>query len=338
MNYIIEINSIHETKWGESASDFSDYNIYQTWAYQKARALKSSNKLSSFLIRDIEDNNRIICMGIVRIKRILNYNIGYVQSGPLIYSNTKINYEELFINFKKVLCLLNLNILRLNFYNCTGYSENFNTAIENANIKKSVHYRKNSTFIIDLNKDEDELMASIHRDNRRLIKKAIKNKNIDIEYDNKGKYLKDMHRMYLDAKKRKGFSGVDSDIFLNCYNDLSQNERFEIIAIKHNNIPIAIHATSHLGNTAMPLINVNSIKSLEMKISNYIWWLAYLRAKEIGILYYDMGGYDKETNPHGYLFKKRMGGQPHEYSTPFDIFHSRLSELIWQYISKKYYK
>ena len=85
MEYKVLIDEIEPTQWTEYASAFSDYNIYQSWAYQEIRADMDGQKISRAIVKDEE--GEVVAMAHVRIKHVesLKLRIGYIQTGPLFF-------------------------------------------------------------------------------------------------------------------------------------------------------------------------------------------------------------------------------------------------------------
>ena len=336
MSYKIIVDSFSREYWEQCAKEFTDYNIYQTWPYQQIRADKSSLELSRFVV--LADNKLPVIMGHIRIKSFLNFKMGYIQSGPIILNKNTIleNIQEAVSLLKdELMWQRKLLVLRFNL-NIWDDNKDLSLCFQKCGFEIGKYYRKNKTFIVPLELKEDELLKLIHTDNRRLIRKAD-SLGFEIVVSTDDEYFPLLNQMYLQAKQRKGFSGVDSNDFWNAQKKLSENERIELIVLKHENIPIAIHATSHLGNTAVPVLTVNSVKGLELNVSNYLWWQAYKNAKKRGMSFYDMGGYDEIENPRGYLFKRRMGGEKKEFIPPFDYCKNGFVRYLWHKISKKYF-
>ena len=80
MKYVIDAN-VSKDNWKQTAKEFEDNSIYQTWEYQQVRAEEDEHEFKRFVIRDSSDN--IVCMGIVRIKTV--WPIGFEIPGTAIY-------------------------------------------------------------------------------------------------------------------------------------------------------------------------------------------------------------------------------------------------------------
>lgn len=336
MNFKVLIDCFDNSYWESCGSNFKDYNIYQTWPYQQIRAENSSTKLSRFIV--LGDDDVPVLMGQVRIKSLLNFKLGYIQMGP-VFQNREKTIEELHeavIKLRQSLMKkLRLNVIRINL-NLWDDQKELAVHFQKAGFEEAKYFKKNTTFIVSLEPTEEEILKKIDGGNRRLMRKAEK-LGLEIEISHNEEHFPQLHKMYLEAKQRKGFTGVDSLEIWNTQKNLSVKEKMELIALKYNNEIITMIATSHLGITAIPLLYANSSKSLELQVSNYLFWLDYLSAKDKGMKYYDLGGYDEIKNPQGFLFKRRMGGVDKQFLPPLDYCKNILVKLIWLVLSKKYY-
>ena len=336
MNFKVLIDCFDSSYWESCASNFKDYNIYQTWPYQQIRADNASSKLSRFVV--LSDDNEPVMMGQIRIKSLLNFKIGYIQMGPVFQNRKKIIeelHEAVIILRQSLLKKLRLNVIRINL-NLWDDQKELALPFQLAGFVEAKYFKKNTTFIVSLEPTVEEILKKIDGGNRRLIRKAEK-LGLEIEISHSEEHFPQLHEMYLEAKQRKGFTGVDSLEIWNTQKNLSVKEKMELIALKYNNEIITMIATSHLGTTAIPLLYANSRTSLELQVSNYLFWLDYLSAKDKGMKYYDLGGYDEIKNPKGFLFKRRMGGVAKQFLLPLDYYKNSLVKLIWLVLSKKYY-
>lgn len=291
MNFKVLIDCFDSRYWESCASNFKDYNIYQTWHYQQIRAENTSTKLSRFVV--LGDDNVPVMMGQIRIKSIINFKDSYIQLGPVFQNREKTIaelQEAVIILLQSIIKKLHLSILRINL-NLWDDQKELAVPFQLAGFVEAKYYRMCKTFVVSLKPIEEEILKKIGGGNRRLIRKAEK-LGLEIEISNNEEHFPQLHKMYLEAKQSKGFTGVDSLEIWNTQKNLSIKEKMELIALKYNNETITIIATSHLGTTAIPLLYVNGRTSLELQVSNYLFWLDYLSAKNKGMKYYDLGGYD----------------------------------------------
>lgn len=336
MNFKVLIDCFDITLWENYGSFFFDYNIYQTWAYQQIRAETDATKLSRFIV--VGDDNIPFIMGQIRIKSLINFKIGYIQLGP-IFQRREMMLEELpeaiKILRKSLIEKLDLNVLRINL-NLWNDQNELAELFQSAGFKEAKYYRSYKTFVVSLEPSEEEIFKYIDSENRRLIRKAEK-LGLEFEISYNEDYFPILDKMYLEEKQRKGFTGIDLKDLWQSQIKLNPKDKLELIVVKYKAEIMAIQVTSHIGETALALLNVSSLKSHKLRFANYLWYRAYLSAKEKGHKYYDLGGYDEKLNPNGHLFKRRMGGVSKQLVPPLDYYKNKVAYIIWLAISKKYY-
>ncbi|MDT3694856.1 MAG: hypothetical protein ROY99_00605 [Ignavibacterium sp.] len=336
MNFKVLIDCFDINFWESCGANFIDYNLYQTWAYQQIRTETSATKLSRFIV--VREDNYPVMMGQIRIKSLINFKIGYIQLGPIFQRENMIVNElpEATKNLRLSLIeKLGLDVIRINLNVWDDHNELIES-FQRAGFTEAKYYRKYKTFLVSLEPTKEEIFKKIDSENRRLMRKAEK-LGLEFEFSYNEDYFPILDKMYLEEKQRKGFKGIDLKELWDTQIKLNSTEKLELIAVKYEGEIMAIHLSSQVGKTALALLNVSSLKSHKLRFANYLWYVAYLSAKEKGNKYYDLGGYDEKLNPNGHLFKRRMGGVPKQLVPPLDYYKNIFVKLIWFAISKKYY-
>jgi lipid II:glycine glycyltransferase (peptidoglycan interpeptide bridge formation enzyme) len=330
MKYEVMIDSFGMKEWSQTASCFCDYSIYQTWAYQQARVEKSCQKISRIIIKD--ENGKAMLMGQLRIKDIKPFgpSIGYLQSGPLVQiEENKISCcIEALNRLRESYIGSRVSILRIvpNLRN-DEVGKKFADMLRSSGFEQVQSFRPYHTFIVPLYRSEEDIRAKIHRESRRILRNAEK-RDIEVREGTDKEYFDLMERLYAQAKKRKGFEGLDSQVFARTQDMLPENEKARVLIAYYDGEVVSALTTTHFGNTAVPILYANNEKGLACGSSYLLWWRAYLSAKNLGMRYYDLGGVDKKANPEGHLFKKRMGGEEQVYIGAFDAYTNRVIRSV----------
>lgn len=334
----ILVDSFGRQEWKQYSKIFKDNSIYQAWEYQEVRAERAGQQISRIMI--MNDTQKPILMAQMRIQRVptVGLKIGYVQSGPLI-QNQELDVSALSealaalkqLYFKKKVDVLRIipNIVK------DQVGEKIENCLLSAGFVRAANHKPYQTIMVSLIESADDIMSRIDRESRRNIRKAEK-ANIELQEGNSLELFAILEDMYSKAKDRKGFLGINSDEFAEVQKRMDGDDKARILVSYQDNEAISAHATTHFGNTAIPIITANTIKGLQSGSSYLIWWKAYLSAKESGLMFYDLGGIDEKENPKGYLFKKRMGGQEVFHIGAFDACVSRWAGLQWWCAEKAY--
>jgi lipid II:glycine glycyltransferase (peptidoglycan interpeptide bridge formation enzyme) len=311
MSVDIIVDSCDQKEWGKYADNFADYSIYQTMAYQQVRAETDRQQIKRIVIK--EQNGKEILMCNVRIKTMkpIGLTIGYVQFGPLmLWKNGQSDCLSEALRCLRESCFkMNINVLRITpnvVNNETG--KKISELLEAAGFRKNRRLPPYHSCFVSLKEHEEEIYSRIHRDNRRIIRKAEK-MQIEVREGTGDEFFETLEQLYILAKKRKGFEGVDAAVFAKVQKMLADSEKAISLIAYYDGQPITAHATTHFGTTAVPILTANTEKGLECGTSYLLWWKAYIMAKNLGMHYYDLGGIDQNKNPKGYLFKKYIGGE-----------------------------
>jgi len=335
--YRIEVGCPDSLVWQSEIKEFLDYSIYQTLAYQNVRAEMDKQTLLHILIKNDNDITCLMC--IVRIKNIkpIGFKIGYIQWGPLIRKANNVHYSrELFKCLSDHLLKEYVNVLRVtpNIYK-DYIGKQISETLKQAgfiSINNAAPYR---TMLLPLEKEEEDLRNSFHRQWRKLLRKADK-QNIEIRHGTGVDYFKILEDLYFSAKKRKGFIGLDSQIFLRTQKLLPESEKMDVIVAYVDGTPVSAHISSNLGEITQGVLAATSTFGLSVASSYLVWWETLLESKRKGMLMYDLGGFDPIENPGVYKFKSRMGADEAFHIGCFDAYANKRSQLLWLGIEKVY--
>ncbi|UCC99427.1 MAG: peptidoglycan bridge formation glycyltransferase FemA/FemB family protein [Phycisphaerales bacterium] len=336
MAYEIIIDGIDRRQWEESARAFSDYNIYQTWAYQQVRAEMDGQELSRAVIKDEAD--RVVAMGQVRIKRVrwLGLAVGYVQWGPMFRGREKQTacLVEVLDLLRQAYLGTRINILRVAPSIFVGESDNPPSEMfQSGGFEHVGHLAPYRTMVFPLDISEDQMRRRLHRSWRRYLVKAERS-DIEIREGADAEYFDILEALYFGALERKGFGGLDPTVFVRAQQLLSNGEKMNAVVAYCQGQPVAAHVTSHLGATGLGLLAAVNEAGLQCAASYLVWWRTLLAAKRAGMKRYDLGGIDPENNPRVFQFKSRIGSEEACHVGAFETCCNRYVRAIWRQAEK----
>jgi len=310
MVYEVMIDNFKVDEWRRRAATFADYSIYQTWAYQQVRVENSGQNISRIIIKD--ENENTVLMAQVRIKKLpVGLSVGYVQFGPLARNEQGglSCTAEALAEFRQACVGPIVSVLRLVPNIRKGQlGDQLEPMLESAGFNRVQNIPLYHTMLVSLMESENEIFSRIYKEGRRLIRRAGE-KGIEITDDTSDESFEILETMYYKAKQRKGFTGIDSNQFRRTQLELADGEKMRILIARVDGEPVSAQAISHFGDMAIPVVFANDPKGLKSGAAYLLWWRSYQTSRKLGMKYYDLGGIDKEKNPKGYLFKKRMGGE-----------------------------
>jgi len=310
MAYEVMIDNFEVNEWRRRAAVFADYSIYQTWAYQRIRIESDRQKIRRVIVKD--DKDKPVLMEQVRIKKLpVGPSVGYVQFGPLVRNKQDglSCTAEALAEFRQACVGPIVSILRLVPNIRKGQlGDQLEAMLESVGFNRVESIPPYHTMLVSLIESEDEIFSRIYKEGRRLIRRADE-KGIEITDDTSDESFEILETMYHRAMRRKGFTGIDSNQFRRTQLDLADDEKMRILIARIDGEPVSAQAISHFGDTAIPVVFANNSQGLKSGAAYLLWWRSYQTSKKLGMKYYDLGGIDKEKNPKGYQYKKRMGGE-----------------------------
>ncbi len=325
------IDSMTEPEWRRSAGNFADYNIYQTWPYQKVRGQMDNQDISRIVIED--ENGDIEMMGQVRIKHVktLGLRIGYCQWGPLVRGrNGAFRCSAQALNMLYAAYVgKRVNVLRIvpNVRNDAAGQE-FARLLEANGFRSVRSAEPYHTMFLSLNSTDQALRKKMHQSWRRKLKKA-ENHNIEIIQGTDDESITILKDLYLERMRSKRITGLDPQVFVPTQRMLSDTEKINVIVAYYDGEPVTAHATSNLGDTGILLLVASNEKGLVCQSAYLAWWKAISLSNRAGMKNYDVGGIDFKKNTTVSQFKAGMGGQEVSYIGTFDACSGVYAKATW---------
>ena len=339
MLYKVLIDEVDPQQWLQYAGMFSDYSIYQTWAYQEIRAKTDKQQLSRIVIKD--KDNDIVLISHVRIKQImpLGLKIGYMQMGPLMLNRdgtSRCRVEALKILRQEYL-KTRVDVLRIvpNIFK-NNENQRFIEMLEMSGFQRCPYFAPYHTLILPLGCSSETLRKGLHQKWRKKLRKAEK-AGVEIVEKSDNDAFELLDNFYYKLCQRKKFKCEKTEIFSKSQSALSDSEKMSPVVVCLNGEPVAVHLTSNLGDTAIALLVAASDQGYSCWSSYLAWWKALTISNERGMKKYDFGGIDFEKNPSVSRFKAGMGGEEQFHIGAFDAFKSSVTRNAFR-IGEKIYK
>ncbi|MBL4806170.1 MAG: peptidoglycan bridge formation glycyltransferase FemA/FemB family protein [Rhodobacteraceae bacterium] len=341
----LKIKHLQEEDWNKYVAEFRDHNYRQFWSYgiESARRVAARPEFVGIYFQE-----KLIGLTNVRLKKIPVFptGIAYVNGGPIhVCDNDEVQIEQ---NFK--LCLQALVaeyvhsrnfVLRIK---CPVYSEQRNLSrsrvLENLGfrgINPSDQYR---TFLVDIEKDTDDIRSALNGKWRNHLNRAQKN-DLLISTGTDGSWFQKFEDLFIQLRQKKGFEvSLGVDFYKKVQESLTGDNQFFIQVASKDGVVLAAHVGSYAGNTALYLLGASTPEGNQLKASYMLQWHAILEARERGCKWYDLGGIDPEGNKGVFDFKKGFNGVdvtaagPYEIGKPALVVFVRLAEKAYNFIRK----
>ncbi len=263
------------------------------------------------------------------------FNVGYLPKGPEI--NQKM-LDELFEIGRKENCIfiqLEPNIEKTN----KEYS--FKNLLPSARPLFTKY-----TFVLDLNKSEDELLKNMHPKTRYNIKLAEK-RGVKVIEDNSDKSFNDYLRLTDETTKRQKFYAHDKNYHKLMWQTLKQEG-----PLNKNKLSAHLFRAVYKNETLAAWIlfvyqdklyypyGSSSSKFREVMASNLIMWEAIKFGKKLDLKEFDMWGAlgknpDKNDSWYGFhKFKEGYGAKHVEFMGSYDLIINKKAYFAYKLLNK----
>ena len=326
----LRIDDFAEAEWTAQAANFLDHSVYQTWAYQEARAEFDRQRMSRFMVLD---GDTVVAMAQMRIKSIplIKLGVGYIQWGPLMRHRAGLTASsaDIYTAIKDAYLGKLISVLRIQ--SCVPDDEDGQenlSALQSSGFELAPQNKPYHTILIPVDRADEEIQAAFSRSWKRNLKKALK-RGLTVEMGKGHEHLATFDRLYKDAIARKGFAGLDPSALYRVQERADEAEKPNIIVVSLDGEPVTVLIGSYLGDTAMDLLAANNDKALACGSSYVAYWHAFRAARDAGMSRYDIGGIDAKGNPNVFEFKRRTGGVQQLFIGVVDAFQGGLVRRIF---------
>ncbi len=203
------------------------------------------------------------------------------------------------------------------------------------------------TVIIDLDRDEDDILGSMHKKTRYNIKLAEK-KGVEISWGTVDD-LDAWYDLYKGTAERDKISIHNLEYYKRIFNlskEYHGGPEVQIVLAKHEGDFLAGNIVVFDGNRATYLYGASSNIKRNLMPAYALQWESIKRGKEKGCTTYDMFGIPPSNDPEHpmyglYRFKTGFGGEIHHRYGAWDYKYSNLVYPLYrvvEMIRKFYYK
>lgn len=318
-----------KSEWDDIVDQFSDSNLYQTWAFGHSRW--GSENLEHAVLS--EDGTPIAAAQLRIIKiPFCKRGIAYIRWGPMWQPKNATCSQEQRDHFAKELREQYIDrrkmMLRI-LPATTKESDEERSVLESFKGFKTepfpigASYR---TILINLTPPIATLRSNLNKKWRNQLNRAEKNR-LRLTKSSSFSDLKIFETMYNELLERKGLGDPSNfPSFVEMQKHLPEASKLKITLCFKDDEAIAGAVTTDIGHTGIYLLGATSDSGLPMKGSYLVQWSVIEDLNANGTSHYNLGGINPETNPGVYVFKKRMGGQDSLYTPPISRCDSQVTE------------
>lgn len=342
--YSIEVDSFDEKAWNDIINQFTDANIYQTWAYGEIR---SGRKNMSHLV--LKRENNVVAAAQVRLLRIplLNAGIAYAFWGPLWQLKNEEPDEQILIQMLRAMrneySHKRRYVLRVYPMIYNDDKMNYISMMEEEGFQTLKEINKSRTLIINLSSTKEELRKGLAQKWRNSLNKAEKN-NMELIEGTTDELFQIFIDIYKDMLKRKNFvEPNDINEFRRIQMRLPEEFKMKIMLCRYEGELSAGSIFSALGNTGLYLFGATNDAGMKSNGSYLMQWKYIEWLKNSNYAFYDLNGINPDANPGTYKFKEGLcgkNGQDVHFIGQYQTCDNIISKLIVELGEKavKHYK
>lgn len=169
----------------------------------------------------------------------------------------------------------------------------------------------NNTILIDLRKDEEELMKNLEKKSARWGVRKAEKEGLKFEAISNDEEFKSFYKMYRLTAKNGGFK-AESYGFIK---KLVKSDIAKLFVIKKKEKVVAggMILIDKSNNYSILDLTSSTDEGLKLQAMPFLYWNLMTYSKKQGLEYFDLGGYDKEAKEGDKThninkFKERFGG------------------------------
>lgn len=197
-------------------------------------------------------------------------------------------------------------------------------------VSAPMHLHAENTWVLDISKSEQELLAGMRKTTRYLVKKS-QNLDLQLEIVKNPKAASILFRLQKETSKRHKFVGFSQKLFEEEIASFVKDDKAAVFICRKNSKVLAAAIIIFYGNTAYYHFSGSVSGSSEIPFSYFLQWEIVKEAKRRGLNFYNFWGIAPNGNSrHRFagvtLFKTGFGGERIDWLHAQDF---RVSRKYW---------
>ena len=312
-----DVRRLDRIEWEAAVGGFRDHSYRQCWAYGVALAARRG-AVSEHVA--IELGDELVGLADVRVKKlpVIGGGLAYVSGGPLVDNDLDRLGDCLGALVREY---VDRRGLTLRLQPPVG-DEEHNAAVADrltrAGLRPTDRGGRYRTVLLDVEREPDAIIASLHKNWRQSIRRADRN-GVTVSFGRGVERFEAFSSLLEELRARKPF-GLDLDerFYADVQAELPEHEQLEVGIASLDGVPVAGNVTSIHGDTAVYLLGATTEAGLRSQASYLLHWRTIELMRERNVSWYDLGGIDPEANPGVADFKLRTNGFDVTAAGPFE--------------------
>lgn len=321
------IDADNKQKWDKFVTSHPEANFLQSWDFYKFYKSRGNEIVRRIAV---DDKNKIIAAYAGVVEHAKRGRHLAIAGGPILDWDDQKLVKKIFADireqgktnrcvFVRVRPQLELSDHSLQLFRQLG--------LKKAPMYLSVEY----AGVLDLNKDEDEIMKGMRQRLRRALRKGAKN-NIEIETSTDPADIHTFYEIQLQTARRHDFVSFSEDFLTKQFAAFAPHGEAVLYTAKHDGEILAQNFMIFYGNEASYHYGVSSELGTKLSGAPLLHMQAMRDARERGIKRYNFWGIvgEDETKHRFYgvsVFKRGFGVDELKYTPAHDLIINKSAYL-----------
>ncbi len=217
-----------------------------------------------------------------------------------------------------------------------NWNEEFKKALESAGFKNSgVTIQANQTDVIEIDKDEDELMDQIRPKWRRNIKKSERH-GVKIKEESGDSAVDKFYSVILKVQKNTDFKAHSKEYYKKMWEILKKDELIKIFTANYRGKIIATYLVLSNSVTGYEIYGGATSKGRDLEASYLLKWEIIKRLADSGKQFYDQWGVspkgEKDHPLRGITyFKSGFGGSYVQFLPQYVKVYNKIGYFLYKF-------
>ncbi len=304
----MEIKQIKDNNEWESFLESQDPFIYvQSTKYGQFNQAMGDD----YITIGIYENNKIIGGAMFLTINARRGRFMYAPYSPILDYKDKEQIQKFTNEIKKIAKQKKMDFIRISPFE--DETSEYITNLKSAGFKKSpMHMIAETTWILELNDTEENIMKNMKQNHRNLIRRADRD-GVKITSSKNIEDVKKIHQLLVTTAKRHNFVPFSLKYLETEFKTFLESDSVRIYLAHHEGDLLAAAIVFFHGNTAVYKHGASNMLKPKVPASYAIQWAAIKEAKKRGLKYYNFWGIAPEgQKKHPFYgithFKKGFNG------------------------------
>ncbi|MFA7314671.1 MAG: peptidoglycan bridge formation glycyltransferase FemA/FemB family protein [Candidatus Magasanikbacteria bacterium] len=251
----------------------------------------------------VYDSGKLVAGSLIVSVHAKRGNFLFAPYGPIINQDYE-NILKLFIDFLKEKAKKEHYV----FVRVSPFIDDLDTnkdIYQKLGFKKSpIHALAETTWLLDLTKSEEEILANMNKNHRNLINRCLREK-VKVIFSNDKKALEEFNILHDYTSKKHNFTRFSNSYVEKEFLAFQKDDEVSVLkAYLQNNPKLDSSAVVYFyGNSAAYRHGASLVQDKKIPTSYILQWSAIQEAKKRGLKYYNFWGIAPDNAPTNHPFK-----------------------------------